>query len=147
MTGEPSKKRGERTYSWLELYEAKSSEAQAKVPSEKPRGRPRRTMVTKKHTVYLTAQEWEMVGKWQEILSGLMRRQVSTGETAGILARIIDERYDVLSLEHLPSRMDELVALLVEAAGSEQAGKKPSRRGAARTENGATEDLLKTEIN
>ncbi len=90
-------KRSKRSYSWLELYEAKTSDQPIRTTSERPRGRPPRVLAAKKRSVYLTSGEEEAINRWQSIFSELFGRKVALGETAGILARICADRFDILS--------------------------------------------------
>jgi len=122
-------KRAKRSYSWLELYEAKSSDQPIRTTSERPRGRPPRVLAAKKRAVYLTSGEEEAITRWQAIFSELFGRKVALGETTGILARICADRFDLLSElfsdAAKPASMPELIDLLV---GAESARKRARSR-------------------
>jgi hypothetical protein len=50
---------------------------------------------------------------WQDRFSAVLKRNVSLGETAGILARICSERLDSLDTKEPPDSLSELVDLMV----------------------------------
>jgi len=101
-------------YAWTQLYEArKSSRYQI---AEKPpigRGRPERLIPVRKSTLYLSAGDEAALKRWQHTFSVLLGRKPSTGETAGILAKILSERFSALGLQENPESLDALVAALV----------------------------------
>lgn len=97
---------------WVQLYMARR---QAPPPARtRPRGRPRRLVPREKKTAFrLTEAEWKELRAWKERLTRLLGRQVSYGETAGILARICSARLDRLDLETPPATLAELVDRMV----------------------------------
>jgi hypothetical protein len=101
-------------YAWTQLYEARKS-LRYQI-AEKPsvgRGRPERLIPVRKSTLYLSAGDEAALKKWQHIFSNLLGRKPSTGETAGILAKIASERLTALNFQETPDSLDALVAALV----------------------------------
>src|SRR5512133_2630500 len=120
-------KRTKRSYSWLELYEAKTSDQPIRTTSERPRGRPPRVLAAKKRSVYLTSGEEETINRWQSLFSELFGRKVALGETTGILARICADRYDLLTGGDRPASMPELIELLVGPESSRKRSRSKER--------------------
>lgn len=103
-------------YAWTQLYEArKSPRYQIAEKISVGRGRPERLIPVRKSTLYLSAGDEAALKKWQQIFSNLLGRKPSTGETAGILAKIVSERLSTLELQETPDSLDALVAALVGA--------------------------------
>jgi hypothetical protein len=101
-------------YAWTQLYEArKSPRYQIAEKTSVGRGRPERLIPVRKSTLYLSAGDEAALKKWQHTFSVLLGRKPSTGETAGILAKIVAERFSALDLHDNPDSLDALVAALV----------------------------------
>ena len=101
-------------YAWTQLYEARKAphiKADDVMPHQKP-GRPERLIPVKKSTLYLSAGDESALKNWQKILTPLLGRKPSIGETSGILANILTERMKLLGLKEEPQTLDSLVALL-----------------------------------
>jgi hypothetical protein len=94
---------------WVQLYEARR---RTPAPRVRRRGRPSRTVPRKHTSIYLAEGETEELLQWQEILSGLLDRKVSYGETTGILARMCTARLEALDIETLPKSLGQLVELM-----------------------------------
>ena len=96
---------------WVQLYQARQIKvdiAEARTPGRPPSPIPR-------HKVGLTLSQGEIseLDHWQERLSGLMGRKISTGETVGILTRICTARLgrlnDANSLESLVELVEKMI--------------------------------------
>lgn len=75
---------------WVQLYQArqiKAEFAEVRTPGRPPSPIPRR-----KVGLTLSQGEISELDVWQERLSALMGRKISTGETVGILTRIATAR-------------------------------------------------------
>jgi hypothetical protein len=96
---------------WVQLYQARQMKAdvsEARTPGRPPSPIPRRK-------VGLTLSQGEIteLDHWQERLSELVGRKISTGETVGILTRIATARLGrVNNLESIDSLV-ELVEKMV----------------------------------
>ncbi len=96
---------------WVQLYQARQSKTEineARTPGRPPSPIPRRK-------VGLTLSQGEIteIDHWQERLSQLTGRKISTGETVGILTRICTARLgrldDANSLESLVELVEKMV--------------------------------------
>lgn len=76
---------------WVQLYQAR----QIKAETTKTRmpGRPPSPIPRRKVGLTLSQGEITELSTWQDRLSDLMGRKLSTGETVGILTRICTARY------------------------------------------------------
>ncbi len=95
---------------WVQLYEARRQAVEVNVRSP---GRP--SSQIPRHKVGLTLSQGEIrdLATWQERLSGLLRRKVSTGETVGIIARICTARLERLPIDPPFEDLGELVEAMV----------------------------------
>jgi hypothetical protein len=95
---------------WVQLYEARraAQEAEARQPGRPPSPIPR-------HKVGFTLAQGEIaeLEVWQNRLSELLGRRVSTGETIGILTRICSARLSRLTEQSNPADLADLVDLMV----------------------------------
>jgi len=85
---------------WVQLYLAR----RRPPPPERTRqrGRPRRLVPrTDKTTFSFTDGERREIEIWKSKLSVILHRQISFGETIGILAYICSERFEALSANDL----------------------------------------------
>jgi hypothetical protein len=111
-----------KTYSWLMLIESRH----AKPPEREPigtgeRGRPRLTVATSQTSMTLSKGDREAIEFWQGQLSAQLNRKVSMGETVGFLARVCQERFNIVSDPAVqPESLHDLVQLFV--TGSIQEG-------------------------
>ena len=74
---------------WVQLYEARRATAEVKTRTP---GRPTSAVPRKKVGLTLSQGEIHELDEWKGRLSTLMRRQVSLGETVGILTRLCSAR-------------------------------------------------------
>ena len=95
---------------WVQLYEARR---RAPPPRIRPRGRPPMTVPRKSTHIRLSDGERVDILKWQERFSSVLKRNVSLGETAGILARICSDRFVSLSLEEPSGSLSEFVDSMI----------------------------------
>lgn len=95
---------------WVQLYEARRV---APEPEKRPQGRPPAPIP--RHKVGLTLSQGEVaeLEVWQERLSELLGRKVSTGETVGILARLCSARLTKVSGKEPLATLDQLVERMV----------------------------------
>lgn len=77
--------------SWVQLYQARQVKTDM-VETRSP-GRPPSPIPRHKVGLTLSAGEITELETWQQRLSELMGRKISTGETVGILARICTARF------------------------------------------------------
>lgn len=99
---------------WVQLYQARQLKAdivEARSPGRPPSPIPR-------HKVGLTLSQGEIseLEVWQQRLSDLMGRKISTGETVGILTRICTAR--LARLEE-GAAMETLVDLVEKMVGED----------------------------
>jgi hypothetical protein len=106
MTSNPQSSKS----AWVQLYEARQPAAEARV---RPVGRPPSMIPRRKVGLTLSQAEINDLELWQERLSQLLNRKVSTGETAGILARICTTRMARLFGSATPATLAELVDKMV----------------------------------
>jgi hypothetical protein len=118
-----------KTFSWLQLYEARYIRTPpTPLPSGSP-GRPARAVPVKKTSVTYTAGDEEALLLWQEKFTDLLGRKPSMGETAGLLARICTDRLEWLHPASLPGSLGEFVTLMVEEAPEADAESKGQAAG------------------
>src|SRR5574340_699767 len=95
---------------WVQLYEARR---QINEPQARPVGRPPSIIPRTKVGLTLTKGEVGELEEWQERLTTLLGRKVSTGETVGILSRICTARLEQLPDNYRPDDLNDLVNRLV----------------------------------
>ena len=95
---------------WVQLYQAR--QIKADIVESRPPGRPPSPVPRRKVGLTLSQGEITELDNWQERLTNLMGRKLSTGETIGILTRIcsarlarIEDDGEVQSLLELVERM------------------------------------------
>lgn len=96
---------------WVQLYQARQIKAEtteARMPGRPPSPIPRR-----KIGLTLSQGEISELSSWQERLSGLMGRKLSTGETVGILTRICTARIARLDRGESPDTLVTLVEAMI----------------------------------
>jgi hypothetical protein len=96
---------------WVQLYQArqiKAEFAEVRAPGRPPSPIPRRK-------VGLTLSQGEIteLNTWQERLSGLMGRKLSTGETVGILTRIATARLARIDSDDQIDSLTEMVEKMI----------------------------------
>ncbi len=97
---------------WVQLYQArqiKADTAETRTPGRPPSPIPRR-----KVGLTLSQGEISELDHWQERLSQILGRKISTGETVGILTRICSARLGRLSN---PDTIESLVELVEKMVG------------------------------
>ena len=104
-----------KTYSWLMLIESRHARPPEKEPTGTgERGRPRLNVATSQTSMTLSKGDREAIEFWQAQLSAQLNRKVSMGETVGFLARVSQERLQLISeAENQPQSLQELVHLFV----------------------------------
>lgn len=98
---------------WVQLYEARiQPQPETRSPGRPPAPVPR-------HKVGFTLSQGEVseISAWQDRLSVLLGRKISTGETIGILVRICSARLTVSIGTNEP---DNLLQLVEKMIGGEQ---------------------------
>lgn len=75
---------------WVQLYQAR--QIRADIVESRPPGRPPSLVPRRKVGLTLSQGEINELEAWQDRLSELMGRKISTGETVGILTRICTAR-------------------------------------------------------
>lgn len=96
---------------WVQLYQAR--QIKAELVESRPPGRPPSPVPRRKVGLTLSQGEINELEGWQERLSDLMGRKLSTGETVGILTRICTAR-----LAHINDNpQDSLVELVEKMVG------------------------------
>ncbi len=96
---------------WVQLYQArqiKADIAEARTP-----GRPPSPIPRKKVGLTLSQGEITELDHWQERLSQLIGRKISTGETVGILTRICTARLGRIDDANLLDSLVDLVEKMV----------------------------------
>jgi hypothetical protein len=96
---------------WVQIYEARQVKPEL-VESRHP-GRPPSPIPRRKVGLTLSQGEITELEGWQERLSGLIGRKLSTGETAGILTRICSGRLTRLGETPQFSSLADLVEKMV----------------------------------
>ncbi len=103
-----------KVYSWTMLIESRHGKPPEKEPTGTgERGRPRLNVATQQTSMTLSKGDREAIDFWQEHLSKLLNRKVSMGETVGFLARICQERLNVIDEVSDSESLQELVQLFV----------------------------------
>jgi hypothetical protein len=97
---------------WVQLYQAR--QIKADIIDARPPGRPPSPIPRRKVGLTLSQGEISELETWQERLSDLMGRKISTGETVGILTRICSAR---LARFDSPEKIDTLVELVERMIG------------------------------
>ncbi len=95
---------------WVQLYEARRSNVE--VSSRAP-GRPPSLVPRHKVGFTLSAGEITELEQWQDRLSAMLGRKVSTGETVGILTRMATARWNRLSAKWSAATITELVEKMI----------------------------------
>ena len=90
---------------WVQLYQARRIKAES--VESRPPGRPPSPIPRRKVGLTLSQGEITELEVWQERLSDLMGRKISTGETVGILTRICSAR--LARIEDNADSIDDLV--------------------------------------
>lgn len=96
---------------WVQLYQArqvKSDPVESRTPGRPPSPIPRR-----KVGLTLSQGEISELEVWQERLSNVMGRKISTGETVGVLTRICSARLARLDLAESFDSLEELVVKML----------------------------------
>lgn len=95
---------------WVQLYEARRTvePVSARLP-----GRPPAPIPRQKVGLTLSQAEIHEIEAWQERLSTLLRRKISTGETVGIMARICSARHERIAEQYEPDDLIDLVEKMV----------------------------------
>lgn len=97
---------------WVQLYQARSLKAE--ISDARPPGRPPSPIPRRKVGLTLSQGEITELETWQERLSELVGRKVSTGETVGILTRICSAR---LARLQNPDSIESLAELVERMMG------------------------------
>ena len=100
---------------WLQLYLARRARQPTLLPVAKPAGRPRRSVPMKQTSLWFTAGDRELIGRWQDYLTKLVGSSVPLGETVAILARICDDRLNALGGER---QFEDLTSFTLQMIGS-----------------------------
>lgn len=108
-------KSASRHAAWLELYDVQKSRSSRAAPPPE-RGRPRRITTLKPIHTYLTKADEELLLKWQKRFRRLAGRTLTLGEVGGLLARISEERFNLLAVEENVQSFEALVDILVSGA-------------------------------
>ncbi len=96
---------------WVQLYQARQIKAESE---SRPPGRPPSPVPRRKVGLTLSQGEITELEVWQERLSGLLGRKISTGETVGIITRIASAR--LARVPHSDS-VEDLVELVEKMIG------------------------------
>src|SRR5574338_235246 len=96
---------------WVQLYQARQNKAD--IVESRPPGRPPSPVPRRKVGLTLSQGEITELEAWQERLSDLMRRKLSTGETIGILTRICSQRISHVEEDGAVETLLELVERMV----------------------------------
>jgi hypothetical protein len=94
---------------WVQLYEARTQpQPETRSPGRPPAPVPR-------HKVGFTLSQGEVseIAVWQDRLSGLLGRKISTGETIGILVRICSARLGTTYGQNTPESLLGLVEKMI----------------------------------
>ena len=104
-----------KTYAWLMLIESRHARPPEKEPiGTGERGRPRLNIATSQTSMTLSKGDREAIEFWQAQLSAQLNRKVSMGETVGFLARVSQERLQLINEpDDPPQSLHELVQLFV----------------------------------
>lgn len=96
---------------WVQLYQAR--QIKSELPDSRPPGRPPLPIPRRKVGLTLSQGEIAEMEAWQERLSALLGRKLSTGETIGILTRICTARLTRISGEGEYASLVELVEKMI----------------------------------
>ena len=97
---------------WVQLYQAR--QIRSDIVESRPPGRPPSPIPRRKVGLTLSQGEISELNTWQERLSNLLGRKLSTGETVGILTRICSAR---LARVEDADQLDSLVDLVERMIG------------------------------
>ncbi len=100
---------------WVQLYQAR--QIKADIVESRPPGRPPSPVPRRKVGLTLSQGEITELETWQQRLSGLMGRKLSTGETIGILTRISTARLNRIEDD---GPVEELLDLIERMVGENQ---------------------------
>ena len=100
---------------WVQLYQAR--QIKADIVESRPPGRPPSPVPRRKVGLTLSQGEITELEGWQERLSALMGRKLSTGETIGILTRICSARLNRIEDD---GPVEELLNLVERMVGEGQ---------------------------
>lgn len=114
-----------RRAAWLELYTVQKSRAPRPAPAV-GRGRPPRIGSLKQFHSYISETDENLLVNWRDRFSRLTGRNITLGEVAGLLARILNDRFEVVGLKADPENIEALVDLLV---GEEKKAVITSKKG------------------
>ena len=96
---------------WVQLYQAR--QIPTEIVETRTPGRPRSPIPRRKVGMTLSQGEITELATWQKRFSELMKREVSTGETVGILARIATARLSRLNQAEQVKSLVELVEKMI----------------------------------
>ncbi len=107
--------REKKAYSWVLLLESRHGKPPEKEPiGTGERGRPRLNVATYQTSMTLSKGDRESIDYWQDYLSTMLNRKLSMGETVGFLARVCQERMNLVNdPENQPKSLQDLVQLIV----------------------------------
>ncbi len=94
---------------WVQLYEARTQP----LPETRSPGRPPAPVPRHKVGFTLSQGEVSEIATWQERLSGMLGRKISTGETIGILVRICTARLASSAGQNPPENLLQLVEKMI----------------------------------
>ena len=100
-------------FPWTELIRIRGTKVSSKPEVKQSPGRPPMQFQFKKLTTTVTSGDKQALITWQERLRPLLQRKPSLGETAGILARICEERIQLLDIDLESLDLEEFVSLMV----------------------------------
>ena len=101
---------------WVQLYQAR--QVKADFTESRPPGRPASPIPRRKVGLTLSQGEITELETWQERLSELLGRKISTGETVGILTRICSARLARLNnVENIDSLVELVEKMMGESEG------------------------------
>ena len=96
---------------WVQLYQAR--QIKADIAENRSPGRPPSPIPRRKVGVTLSQGEINELDVWQDRLSALLGRKISTGETVGIITRIVSARFARLkegdSFESLADLVEKMI--------------------------------------
>lgn len=96
---------------WVQLYQAR--QVRSDMVEARPPGRPPSPVPRRKVGLTLSQGEITELEGWQQRLSDLMGRKLSTGETIGILTRICSARLNRVEDDGAPASLLDLVERMV----------------------------------
>jgi len=100
-------------FPWTDLIRIRATKVHNQPEPRQTPGRPPMQFQFKKVTTNMTSGDKQALSDWQVRLRPILQRKPSLGETAGILARICEERLNQLELDEDLLDLDELVARMV----------------------------------